>query len=66
VLRHMRRLVHTLIQRDRLDAIVVAETELALVFDIANTDFPVIDCAAVHIDGMMRHVCGQSSPEDCG
>jgi aspartate racemase len=42
----LRRLACTLIERDGVDAIVLAGTELALVFDTNNTDFPVIDCAA--------------------
>lgn len=34
----LRRLAHILIERDGVDAIVLAGTELALVFDTANTD----------------------------
>jgi aspartate racemase len=52
----LRRLAHILIERDGVDAIVLAGTELALVFDAANPDFPAIDCTAVHIDGIMRRV----------
>jgi aspartate racemase len=52
----LRRVAHTLIERDSVDAIVLAGTELALVFDGANTDFPVVDCAAVHIDGIVRRM----------
>jgi aspartate racemase len=52
----LRRLAHILIERDGVDAIVLAGTELALVFDAANTDFPAIDCTAVHINGIMRRV----------
>ena len=62
----LRRLAHTLIERDGVDAIVLAGTELALVFDTSNTDFPIIDCAAVHIEGIMRHVSDQPALEDHG
>jgi aspartate racemase len=55
----LRRLAHTLIERDGVEAIVLAGTELALVFDHGRTDFPVIDCAAAHVEGIMRRV-GQS------
>ena len=50
------RLAHTLIARDGIDAIVLAGTDLALVFDKDNTDFPAIDCAAAHIEGIMRRL----------
>jgi aspartate racemase len=62
----LRRLAHTLIERDGVDAIILAGTELAVVFDATNTDFPVIDCAAVHIDGVMRHVFDPPNLEDRG
>src|SRR5450631_311054 len=40
-------LAHTLIKRDAVDTILFAGTDLSLVFNEANTDFPHIDCAAV-------------------
>jgi len=52
----LHRLGHTLIERNGVDAIVLAGTELALVFAGATTDFAIVDCAAAHIDGIMRHV----------
>lgn len=42
-------LAHTIIERDRVDAIVLAGTDLALVFNESNTDFPYLDCAALHL-----------------
>jgi len=45
-------------KRDGVEAIVLAGTELALVFNENNTDFPAIDCARVHIDGIMREIVG--------
>jgi aspartate racemase len=45
-----------LMVRERVEAIVLAGTELALVFRGGNADFPVVDCAAAHIDGILRQV----------
>ena len=44
----------TLCSRDRAEAIVFAGTDLALLFNEANTDFPAVDCAALHIDAIMK------------
>jgi aspartate racemase len=38
-----------LIRREQLDAILFAGTDLSFVFNPANTDFPSIDMAALHI-----------------
>jgi len=47
-------LAQTLIQREGLEAIVFAGTDLALLFDQSNTTFPFIDCAQLHIDAIMK------------
>lgn len=52
----LRNLAHTLIQRERLDGIVLAGTDLAFVFNPGNTDFPHLDGARVHIDAIMRSI----------
>jgi aspartate racemase len=39
-----------------VDAIVLAGTDLALIFDETNTDFPHLDGAQVHIQEIMRRV----------
>ncbi|MBZ5727003.1 MAG: aspartate/glutamate racemase family protein [Acidobacteriia bacterium] len=36
------------------DAIVLAGTDLALIFDETNTDFPHVDCARIHIQAIVR------------
>jgi aspartate racemase len=36
-------------QRDKVDAIILAGTDLSLLFNEGNTQFPAIDCAALHI-----------------
>ena len=48
------RLAHKLMERDRVQAVVLAGTELALVFDENNTDFPNINGARLHLSAIMR------------
>jgi aspartate racemase len=48
------RLAHTLVERDGVEAIVFAGTDLSLLFNEANTDFPHVDCSRVHIRAIMR------------
>jgi aspartate racemase len=50
------RMAETLIQRESLDAIILAGTDLALVFDESNTTFPHVDCARVHLDAILRRM----------
>lgn len=52
----LRALAHTLIAREKLDAILLAGTDLAFVFNPANTDFPHLDGARVHLDAIMRYL----------
>jgi aspartate racemase len=47
-------LAHKLIERDRVEAVILAGTELALLFDESNTDFPHINCAALHLNAILR------------
>lgn len=49
----LRSLAHKVIERDNLDAIVLAGTDLALVFNEENADFPHLDGARVHIKAIM-------------
>jgi aspartate racemase len=53
----LRALAHTLIKRERLDAIVLAGTDLAFVFNPSNTDFPHLDGARVHVEAIMQQIC---------
>jgi aspartate racemase len=48
------RLAHSLIDRAGVDAVILAGTELALVFNENNTDFPHIDCARLHLNAIVR------------
>ena len=51
-------LAHTLIKRDGVEAIILAGTDLALLFDETNTAFPHIDAARVHLDAILRRALG--------
>ena len=46
----------TLVQRERLDAIVLAGTDLALLFDESTAEFPCVDCARTHVEEILRRV----------
>ncbi len=48
------RLAHKLMERDRVQAVILAGTELALVFDESNTDFPHINGARLHLNAIAR------------
>jgi aspartate/glutamate racemase len=54
-------LAHTICQRDRADAIILAGTDLSLLFNDANTDFPHIDCSRLHIEAIMRSLLADGS-----
>jgi aspartate racemase len=54
--RDLTALANTLQRRDGVDAILIAGTDLSLLFNEANTDFPHVDCAAVHIDAIVRNL----------
>jgi aspartate/glutamate racemase len=50
----LRALAHAHIDRDHLDAIILAGTDLSLVFHPENTDFPHLDGARAHISAIMQ------------
>ena len=47
-----------LIQEANVDAIVLGGTDFALVYDEDEAQFPVVDCAAIHVDAVIRHATG--------
>ncbi len=49
-------LAKTLVRRDVIDAIILAGTDLTLVFNETNTEFPHIDCAALHIEAILNRL----------
>jgi aspartate racemase len=54
----LRSLAHALIEREKLDAIVFAGTDLAFVFNPENTNFPHVDGARVHLKAIMEELVG--------
>ncbi len=40
------------------EAIMLGGTDLALVYDEASAPFPLIDCAAIHVDAVVRQALG--------
>jgi aspartate racemase len=54
----LRRIAHAIIERERVEAIILAGTELSLIFNEANMDFPHIDGARLHLDAIMRQLLG--------
>ncbi len=49
-------LAHRLLKREEVDAILLAGTDLTLLFDETNTHFPHVDCAALHVREIVRQV----------
>ena len=52
----LRQVAHTLLERESVDAIILAGTELSLVFNQANLDFPHIDGARLHLHAIVRQL----------
>ncbi|MGD0569805.1 MAG: aspartate/glutamate racemase family protein [Candidatus Sulfotelmatobacter sp.] len=49
-------IARALMKRDAVETIILAGTDLALLFDDANTDFPFVDCAALHIQAILKEL----------
>lgn len=43
--------------RDSVEAILLAGTDLNLIFDEANAGFPAVDCAAAHVRAIVDRIC---------
>ena len=52
----LRRIARAILARDRVEAIVLAGTDLNVIFDEATAGFPAVDCAAAHIDAILDRV----------
>jgi aspartate racemase len=52
----LRAIAETLILRDGVDAIVLAGTDLTLLFDETTAGFPCVDCARAHVEEILRRV----------
>jgi aspartate racemase len=46
----------TLVQRDQVDAILLAGTDLTLLFDESTAAFPCVDCAEAHLKEILRRL----------
>ena len=55
----LRSLAVRLIERERLDGILLAGTDLSLIFNESNTNFPHVDGTRVHLDAIMRALFGE-------
>jgi aspartate racemase len=52
----LRKLARTFVARDGAQAVLIAGTDLSTVFTESNAGFPMIDCAGVHIDAIVRRL----------
>lgn len=52
----LRRIAADLAKRDGVEAILLAGTDLAVIFDEANAGFPAIDVARLHIDAIVERL----------
>lgn len=57
----LRELALRLIERERLDAIVLGGTDLALIFHDGNIDFSYVDCAALHVRAVAEAILSWTS-----
>ena len=49
----LRDIARTICRRDRIDAVVLAGTDLNLIFDEASAGFPAFDCASAHVNAIL-------------
>ena len=56
----LRRIAADLQRRDGVEAILLAGTDLAVMFDEATAGFPAIDVARLHIDAIVERLCSES------
>jgi aspartate racemase len=54
----LRRIAAELQRRDSVEAILLAGTDLAVIFDEANAGFPAIDVARLHIEAIVERLAG--------
>jgi aspartate racemase len=54
-------MAHTLMERDKVEAILLAGTDLSLIFQPGNTDFPYVDCAELHIRAILREMLEEAA-----
>ncbi len=52
----LRKIARTFVTRDCAQSVLIAGTDLPMVFTESNATFPMIDCARVHIDAIVRRL----------
>jgi aspartate racemase len=52
----LRKLAQAFVARDGAQAVLIAGTDLSTVFTESDAGFPMIDCAGVHIDAIVRRL----------
>jgi aspartate racemase len=46
-----------LLNNDKVEAIMLGGTDLALAFDAATAGFPLVDCAGIHVQAIADFAC---------
>jgi aspartate racemase len=62
----VRTIAHRLIERERLDGIVLAGTDFAFMFNPGNTDFAHVDGARAHVEAIMRRIAPAADASQAG
>jgi aspartate racemase len=52
----LRKIAREFVSRDGAQSVLIAGTDLSNVFTDGNAGFPMIDCARVHIDAIVRRL----------
>jgi aspartate racemase len=55
----LREFARTFVARDGAEAVLIAGTDLSTVFTESNAGFPMLDCARVHIDAIVKRLLEQ-------
>jgi aspartate racemase len=56
--RHLTAMAYTFVERDKADAILLAGTDLSIIFNAGNISFPYLDCAELHVRAIAREMMG--------
>jgi aspartate racemase len=59
--RDLTALADTLRHREGVDAIIMAGTDLTTIFNEGNTPFPYVDCAALHLERIVKGLLDETS-----
>ena len=59
--RKLTAIAHTLRRRDGVDAILLAGTDLAVLFNEENIEFPYVDCSALHLRRILKGLLDDGS-----